>query len=79
VSAKQVRSFSRFAGVCGELCGRQFLHELVQNDAAQATAFDRHWGVERRVFGGIRRLRRQDFPDRGTWGLASMMGMPRFM
>jgi hypothetical protein len=56
---KQVRPFSRFVGVRGELSGRQFLHELVQNDTAQATAFDRHRCVERRVFGGIRRLRRQ--------------------
>jgi hypothetical protein len=44
--AKQVRPFSRFGGVRGELFGRQFLHELVQNDAAHATPFDCHWGVE---------------------------------
>jgi hypothetical protein len=37
--AKQVRPFSRFAGVRSELSGRQFFHELVQNDAAPATAF----------------------------------------
>ena len=48
------------AGVRGKLPGRQLLHELVQNDAAQATSLDQHRGVERRVFGGIRGLRRQD-------------------
>ena len=45
--------FPHFVGFRGELSGRQLLHKLVRNDAAQATALDQHWGVERRVFGGI--------------------------
>ena len=58
--AKEVSPFPHFAGFRVELSGRELLHKLVQNDAAQATALDQHWGVERRVFGGIRELRRQD-------------------
>jgi hypothetical protein len=45
--AEQMRPFSRLAAVRGEFAGRQFLHKLMQNDAAQATTLDRRWSVER--------------------------------